>query len=157
RRAREQQTESLRHYHPAQRARIGGAILWQASAGLRSQMRRQRSLSAARNRDHSTRERIDSERPRHGGRDRIGSAARRGVMEEGRETWQWQMTADRDWDAVLPRSWATLAPKRRRRPNVRALNAASRSNISDPIRAILAATFPTPSSMSWPRRSGNAA
>jgi chromosome partitioning protein len=52
-------TEGLRHHHPAQRARVGGAVLRQAGAGLRSQMRRQRSLSAPRDRDHPAREGID--------------------------------------------------------------------------------------------------
>ena len=50
--------QSLRHHHPAQRARIGGAVLRQTGAGLRSQMQRQRSLSAARHRDHPAGKRI---------------------------------------------------------------------------------------------------
>src|SRR5205807_510687 len=37
-------------------AGVGSAVLRQASAGLRSQMRRQRSLSAARDRNHPARE-----------------------------------------------------------------------------------------------------
>ena len=45
--------------HPAQRAHLGSAVLRQAGAGLRSQMRRQRSLSAARDRNHPARERIE--------------------------------------------------------------------------------------------------
>ena len=49
--------QGLRHHHPAQRARLGSAVLRQAGAGLRSQMRRQRSLSAARDRDHPARKR----------------------------------------------------------------------------------------------------
>ena len=51
--------QGLRHHHPAQRAGVGGAVLRQAGAGLRSQMRRQRSLSAARDRDHPAREGTD--------------------------------------------------------------------------------------------------
>ena len=53
--------QGLRHHHPAQRARLRGAVLRQAGAGLRSQMRRQRSLSAARDRDHPARERVAGE------------------------------------------------------------------------------------------------
>ena len=49
--------QSLRHHHPAQRAGVGSAVLRQAGAGLRSQMQRQRSLSAARDRDHPARKR----------------------------------------------------------------------------------------------------
>ncbi len=40
RRARVHGQESLRHHDPAQRAHLGGAVLRQAGAGLRSQMRR---------------------------------------------------------------------------------------------------------------------
>ena len=50
--------ESLRHDHSAQRARVGSAVLRQAGAGLRSQMQRQRSLSAACDRDYPARKRI---------------------------------------------------------------------------------------------------
>ena len=50
--------EGLRHHHPAQCARVRGAVLRQAGAGLRSQVRRQRSLSAARDRDHPAREAV---------------------------------------------------------------------------------------------------
>ena len=39
--------QGLRHHDPAQRAHLRGAVLRQAGAGLRSQMRRQRSLSAS--------------------------------------------------------------------------------------------------------------
>jgi chromosome partitioning protein len=42
--------------HPAQRPRVRSAVLRQTGAGLRSQMQRQRSLSAAGNRDHPARE-----------------------------------------------------------------------------------------------------
>ena len=49
--------QGLRHHHPAQRARLGSAVLRQAGAGLRSEVRRQRSLSAARDRNHPARER----------------------------------------------------------------------------------------------------
>ena len=41
--------------HPAQRARLGSAVLRQAGAALRSQMRRQPGLSAARIGNHSAR------------------------------------------------------------------------------------------------------
>ena len=50
--------ESLRHHHSAQCAGLGSAVLRQAGAGLRSQMQRQRSLSAARHRNHPARKRI---------------------------------------------------------------------------------------------------
>ena len=48
--------QGLRHRHPAQCAGVGSAVLRQAGAGLRSQMRRQRSLSAARHRSDPARE-----------------------------------------------------------------------------------------------------
>ena len=51
--------QSLRHGDPAQCAHLGSAVLRQAGAGLRSQMRRQRSLLAARRRDHPAREGIE--------------------------------------------------------------------------------------------------
>src|SRR5262249_2213951 len=102
RRAGEQQTESLRDHHPAQCAGIGGTILRQAGAGLRSQMRRQRSLSAARDRNHSTREGIDSECAARGRHDRIGSAARRGVGRSG------DMTMADDGRSRLGRGLAAL-------------------------------------------------
>ncbi len=47
--------ESLRHDHPAQRAGVGSAVLRQAGSRLRSQMQRQRSLSAPRDRNHPAR------------------------------------------------------------------------------------------------------
>ena len=55
-RARVHGPQGLRHHHPAQCARVGGAVLRQAGAGLRSQVRRQRGLSAARDRGHPARE-----------------------------------------------------------------------------------------------------
>ena len=58
RRARIHGPQGLRHHHPAQRARLRSAVLRQAGAGLRSEMRRQRSLSAARHRNHPARKRI---------------------------------------------------------------------------------------------------
>ena len=51
--------QGLRHHHPAQRAHLGGAVLRQAGAGLRSQMRRQPGLPAARHRDHPARARLE--------------------------------------------------------------------------------------------------
>ena len=44
--------QGLRHGDPAQRAHFGSAVLRQAGAGLRFEMRRQRSLLAPRDRDH---------------------------------------------------------------------------------------------------------
>ena len=51
--------QGLRHGDPAQRAHLGGAVLRQAGAGLRFEMRRQRSLLAPRHRDHPAREGIE--------------------------------------------------------------------------------------------------
>ena len=50
-------SQGLRHHDPAQRAHLRGAVLRQAGAGLRSQMRRQRSLSEARDRSDPARAR----------------------------------------------------------------------------------------------------
>ena len=49
--------KGLRHHDPAQRAHFRSAVLRQAGAGLRSEMRRQRSLSQARDRSDSARAR----------------------------------------------------------------------------------------------------
>ncbi len=51
--------EGLRHGDPAQRAHLGSAVLRQAGAGLRFEMRRQRSVLAARDRNHPARESIE--------------------------------------------------------------------------------------------------
>ena len=51
--------QGLRHRHPAQRAHLGSAVLRQAGAGLRFEVRRQRSVSAARHRDHPAREGVE--------------------------------------------------------------------------------------------------
>ena len=50
-------SQGLQHHDPAQRAHLRGAVLRQAGAGVRSQMRRQRSLSQARDRSDPARAR----------------------------------------------------------------------------------------------------
>ncbi|KAH2811070.1 hypothetical protein KXV85_005341, partial [Aspergillus fumigatus] len=49
--------QGLQDHDPAQRAHLGGAVLRQAGPGLRSQMRRKRSLSAPRHRSDPARAR----------------------------------------------------------------------------------------------------
>ena len=160
RRARIHGRESLRHRHPAQRADFGSAVLRQTGAGLRSQMRRQRCLSAARDRSDPARARARARIDR-GALEvgiEIGKIGGRGGAKSGaadmaedsrpRAIGTWTCRAD-------GRCRRRIAPVSERAAEVAAQGADRTS--STRIRAIRAASSPIPSSTNWRSRSASAA
>ena len=72
--------QGLQHHDPAQRAHLRGAVLRQAGAGVRPQMRRQRSLSQARDRSDPARARAAHALKKRG----VGKAKRRATRRSAR-------------------------------------------------------------------------